>query len=133
MNFISVYERLPEVNGHGVLGVCEISGEYTILGTVRLTTDHGNVYKGTANDGEPVWELWAPHFGGVVLIGPDDISHWAEIPNINILYSVIYKDNYNNEQVSLTTNSYTDAIKDVDYVSQVKGFYARIEVNHENV
>jgi len=80
--WISVEERLPKVNGHAVLGATCIGGTYTCIGAVRFTTEEGNRYKGTDNEGEPVWQLWTPHFSanGTTVIGPDDVTHWMPLP-----------------------------------------------------
>ena len=80
--WIPVSERLPKINGHGVIGLVQIGKAKTIIGSVRLTTDMGDRYKGTANEGEPVWVLWCPHFrqNGLEVIGPNEITHWMPLP-----------------------------------------------------
>ncbi len=63
-----------------------VVSDHHVIGTVRFTTECGNCYEGTDNDGEPVWELWAPYYDvdtpgkATMVIEPDAITHWMPLP-----------------------------------------------------
>lgn len=81
MNWIDVHEKLPIVNGPPVIGIINIKGTQTAIGSLRFTTERGDCYKGTPNEGEPVWELWQPYAEEcTVVIGPHDVTHWMPLP-----------------------------------------------------
>ena len=79
MEWISVYDRLPKVNGPAVMGLDKFG---CLLGSVRFTTQCGNCYTGTDNEGEPVWLLWAPYafLETTIVLEPDAITHWMPLP-----------------------------------------------------
>ena len=80
MNWISVNDHCPKINGRAVLVAGKVGDSTTIFGAARYTTDHGDIYKDHGSG--PVWELWCPHFSetGVKVIGPSDVTHWMEMP-----------------------------------------------------
>lgn len=77
--WVPVSERLPEIN-KAVLGLDKFG---VVIGTVRFTTDFGDVYKDTHNEGEPVWHLWNPYKSPEkiedCLIEPDAIKAWLSL------------------------------------------------------
>ena len=78
LRWVSVYERLPLVDDATVLVANARLG--VVLGTGRFTTEAGNLYAGTDNDGEPVWQIYCPYDQehAVVTLGPAEVTHWLD-------------------------------------------------------